>query len=126
MLDDGLIARITLNRPAKRNAQNRGLLVELDAAFLDAEADDGVRVVLLAAAGADFSAGHDLGSSEHRAERDEGPDQHPAYQMRGGTLAGAERRYHQEWHYYLEATRRWRDLRKLTSPRCRATSSPPA
>ena len=33
-LDDGRIARITLNRPKTRNAQNRGLLVELDDAFL--------------------------------------------------------------------------------------------
>jgi enoyl-CoA hydratase len=87
LLDDATIARITLNRPDKRNAQNRGMLVELDQAFSTAEADDGVRVVILAGAGHDFSAGHDLGSAEHRAERDPGPDQHPAYQSRGGTCA---------------------------------------
>ena len=29
LLDEGTIARIMLNRPAARNAQNRGLLVEL-------------------------------------------------------------------------------------------------
>ncbi len=46
-LDDGTIARITLNRPKTRNAQNRGLLVELDDAFATAEADDTVRVVIL-------------------------------------------------------------------------------
>ena len=39
-LDDGRIARIMLNRPEARNAQNRGMLVELDEAFLRAEADD--------------------------------------------------------------------------------------
>ena len=33
-LDDGAIVRIMLNRPEARNAQNRGLLVELDDAFL--------------------------------------------------------------------------------------------
>ena len=38
--DDGLIARILLNRPESRNAQNRGMLVELNDAFLAAEADD--------------------------------------------------------------------------------------
>jgi enoyl-CoA hydratase len=117
LIDEGTIARITLNRPDKRNAQNRGLLVELDDAFLAAEADDTVRVVVLAGAGQDFSAGHDLGSSEHRRERDPGPDQHPAYQNRGGARSGADRRYHQEWHYYLEATRRWRELRKVTIAR---------
>ena len=40
--DDGTIARIMLDRPEARNAQNRGMLVELDAAFLRAEADDAV------------------------------------------------------------------------------------
>ena len=46
--DDGAIVRITLNRPKSRNAQNRGLLVELDRAFEAAQADDKVRVVILA------------------------------------------------------------------------------
>ncbi len=31
--DDGRIVRISLNRPDQRNAQNRGMLVELDEAF---------------------------------------------------------------------------------------------
>ena len=39
-IDEGRIARIMLNRPEARNAQNRGMLVELDEAFLRAEADD--------------------------------------------------------------------------------------
>ena len=34
VLDEGRIARIMLNRPDARNAQNRGLLVELNKAFL--------------------------------------------------------------------------------------------
>ena len=38
--DDGTIVRISLNRPEQRNAQNRGMLVELDDAFGAAEADD--------------------------------------------------------------------------------------
>ena len=33
-VDDGRIVRITLNRPEARNAQNRGLLVDLHNAFL--------------------------------------------------------------------------------------------
>ena len=43
--DDGRVVRILLNRPEARNAQNRGMLVELDEAFLHAEADDEVRVL---------------------------------------------------------------------------------
>ncbi len=46
-LDEGTIARIMLDRADARNAQNRGMLVELDEAFLRAEADDTVRVVIL-------------------------------------------------------------------------------
>ena len=33
-LDEGRIARIWLNRPEAHNAQSRGLLVQLDEAFL--------------------------------------------------------------------------------------------
>lgn len=113
-LDDGVIARITLNRPKTRNAQNRGLLVELDDAFARAEADDSVRVVILAAAGPIFSAGHDMGSAEAVAERTPGPEQHPTYGINGGTRLAAERCMLQEWHYFFNNTRRWRDLRKIT------------
>ena len=76
LLDEGTIARIMLNRPAARNAQNRGLLVELGEAMLAAEADDQVRVVILGGAGPLFSAGHDLGSADSIAERTAGPAQH--------------------------------------------------
>ena len=50
-LDDGRVARILLDRPDARNAQNRGMLVELHEAFLRAEADDEVRVVILGGVG---------------------------------------------------------------------------
>ena len=56
----GPIATITLNRPEAANAQSSRLIDELDAAFDRADADDAVRVVVLAAAGKHFSAGHDL------------------------------------------------------------------
>ncbi len=66
-LDEGRIARIMLNRPDARNAQNRGLLVELNEAFLRAEADDTVRVVILGGHGPMFSSGHDLGGRRYHA-----------------------------------------------------------
>jgi enoyl-CoA hydratase len=113
-LDEGRVARITLNRVGSRNAQNRGLLVELGDAFLKAEADDQVRVVILCGAGPMFSSGHDMGSKEAVAERTPGPDQHPTFTMTGGTYKGAENRMLQEWHYYFENTLRWRNLRKIT------------
>jgi enoyl-CoA hydratase len=113
-LDEGTIARITLDRPGSRNAQNRGLLVELDDAFAVAEADDQVRVVILCGAGPMFSSGHDMGSKDHLAEASPGPDQHESYRTNGATRKGAEQRMLQEWHYYYQNTLRWRNLRKIT------------
>jgi enoyl-CoA hydratase len=113
-LDDGRIARITLARPKSRNAQNRGMLVELGDAFARAEADDAVRVVILSGEGPSFSAGHDLGTADDQRERAAGPDQHPSFQCNGATHDGAEVRTRQEWHYYFENTLRWRNLRKIT------------
>jgi enoyl-CoA hydratase len=113
-VDDGMIARIMLDRVESRNAQNRGLLVELDEAFLRAEADDTVRVVILGGAGPIFSSGHDLGSKAAIAERMPGPDQHPTFAINGGTRIGTEQRMLQEWHYFFENTKRWRNLRKIT------------
>jgi enoyl-CoA hydratase len=113
-LDDSSIVRITLNRPKTRNAQNRGLLVELDAAFERAEADDCVRVIILAGAGPVFSSGHDLGSADRIRESSPGPEQHTSYQCNGAQRGGAESRVRQEWHYYFDNTRRWRNLRKIT------------
>ena len=114
LLDEGKIARITLSRVQSRNAQNRGLLVELDDAFRDAERDDQVRVVILAGAGPMFSSGHDLGSKEAIAERTPGPDFHPTYGGDGGTRKGSESLMLQEWHYFFQNTLRWRNLRKIT------------
>jgi enoyl-CoA hydratase len=113
-LEGGRIARITLDRPHARNAQNRGLLVELGDAFLKAEADDEVRVVILCGNGPMFSSGHDIGSKEAAAERAPGPDQHPSFRMHGATKVGAEWLVLQEWHYFFQNTLRWRNLRKIT------------
>lgn len=110
LLDEGTIARIMLNRPEARNAQNRGLLVELDEAFLRAEADDQVRVVILGGTGKLFSAGHDMGSKEAADDW----ANHPTAKTNGGTRVGAENLFLQEWHYYFQNTLRWRNLRKIT------------
>jgi enoyl-CoA hydratase/carnithine racemase len=74
-LDEGRIARIMLNRPEARNAQHVPLLKELDEAFLRAEADDEVRVVILGGHGRTFSAGHDMAAGA--AARAANPDVSP-------------------------------------------------
>ena len=57
---DGAVATITMNRPDVANAQDSRLIDEIDAAFDLADADDAVRVVILAGEGKHFSSGHDL------------------------------------------------------------------
>jgi enoyl-CoA hydratase len=54
------IARITLNRPEKRNALHPALLTELRDALLEADGLAEVNAVILEGAGKDFCAGYDL------------------------------------------------------------------
>jgi len=54
------IARITLDRPERRNALNGALIEELKDALAQVQADDRVKVVAIAGAGPDFCAGADL------------------------------------------------------------------
>ena len=115
--DDGRIVRILLDRPDTRNAQNRGLLVELDDAFRRAEEDDQVRVVILGGTGPLFSSGHDMGSAKAQEER----ATHRTSKIDGATRAGAEARMLQEWHYYFQNTLRWRNLRKITVAQVQGT-----
>jgi enoyl-CoA hydratase len=68
---DGAVVTITMNRPDMANAQNSALIDELDAAFDLADADDDVRVVILAGAGKHFSSGHDLKALIGSGEKDE-------------------------------------------------------
>jgi len=107
------VARITLNRPRQRNAQNVRLLYELDAAFVSAVRDDGVRCILLDAAGEDFSAGHDLkGGFADTAEFLRGRQ---AASMNGGfDEPGAAGLYAVEQEAYFELVKRIRNLPKPT------------
>ena len=57
-----LVRRLTLNRPAKRNALSNTLRADIFAALRDADADNSVRVSILRGAGPCFSAGYDLGA----------------------------------------------------------------
>src|SRR5262249_47999114 len=70
--DAGPVARITLNRPDKRNPINPELLGELVAALSQCRSRAEVRVIVLAANGPAFSAGGDLGAMKGGAAP-EGP-----------------------------------------------------
>jgi enoyl-CoA hydratase/carnithine racemase len=56
---DGIL-RLTLNDPRKRNALSEAMLTALGTTFFEAGADPAVRVIVLAANGPAFCAGHDL------------------------------------------------------------------
>jgi methylglutaconyl-CoA hydratase len=62
------VARITMNRPDKRNALDGELVGELKAAFGASASDDACRVVLLTGAGTDFCSGADLANLEKTAQ----------------------------------------------------------
>ena len=98
------VATITMNRPEMANAQDTRLIDELDAAFDEADADDSVRVVILAGAGKHFSSGHDLkelvGDSEPNAWR-----------LMRETPEG--KMYHEQIMYY-DRCKRIHDFRKPT------------
>lgn len=100
----GAIATITLDRPAQANAQSMQLIGELDSAFDLAEADDAVRVVILAAAGKHFSAGHDLKELV-------GPDASDDLKARRST---AEGKYRHERQMYFDKCVRIYEFRKPT------------
>lgn len=57
---DGGVLTLTMNRPQARNALSEGLMAALHAALDAAGHDPTVRVVIIAANGPAFSAGHDL------------------------------------------------------------------
>jgi len=75
-LDDRGVLRMTMNDPKRRNPLSEAMLETLNEAFVDAGKDPAVRVIILAAVGPVFSAGHDL--KEMTAGRD-APDRGRAY-----------------------------------------------
>lgn len=60
--EDGPVATVTLNRPARLNAMNEGLIVALQDFFRSLHDLHNIRVVILRAEGRAFCAGLDLGA----------------------------------------------------------------
>ena len=94
---------MTMDRPRYRNAQSRRLLEEMDAAFAQAVSDDDVRVIILAGEGEHFSSGHDIGTEEELADREERP--YPK---------GFRGSYQRSWDLFLDSSLRWRNVSKPT------------
>lgn len=65
---DGAVARITLNRPDKRNALNEELVANLKSHLRKANEETAIRVVVISGAGRDFCSGADLASLQQISE----------------------------------------------------------
>ena len=64
-------ARITLNRPERRNALSRDLIEELRDALWEADDDKSVHCVILRGSGSTFCAGYDLTSGGRKRKNDD-------------------------------------------------------
>ena len=101
------IAKISLNRPDARNAQNRRMTYELNDALTQAAFDDEIKVIVLAAEGPHFSSGHDLRDREEY-------EMEPIGIAGGFGKGGAEGHMAFEEEIYLNMCRRWQQLPKPT------------
>jgi enoyl-CoA hydratase len=99
---DGPLASITLNRPEYKNAQDYGLLDEVDSAMNKAAGDRNVRVIIVRGSGGNFSSGHDLGTPEGTA-----------YRQSLGAEPGIET-FDQFKKYNLDMLLAWRNIPKPT------------
>ncbi len=99
IFEPGPVARIILNRPRYHNSQPPRMVEEMDDAFGRAIDAPETRVIVLSGAGKSFSAGHDLGTPDSLADREE----------RGQTRE-PESRYKSARSYWYEASMRWRNL----------------
>lgn len=105
------VARIVLNRPAARNAQDTKLLYELNDAFDQACKDDSVSVIILAANGPHFSSGHDLREPDPIGSLE---NYDTVGTWCGFSCAGAEGWMAREKELYQGLSERWRNIPKPT------------
>ena len=62
------LARVTLNRPEKKNALSESVITQLKDALRQANGDDEVRVIVIGGAGSDFCSGADLAALQKIAD----------------------------------------------------------
>jgi enoyl-CoA hydratase len=105
------VARISLNRPAARNAQDTKLLYELNDAFDMAARDDAISVIVLAANGPHFSSGHDLREADPIGSLGK---YETVGTWCGFSCEGAEGWMAREKELYQGLSERWRNIPKPT------------
>lgn len=105
------VAKIILNRPEKRNAQDSQMIYEFNDAMDRAAHDDTIKVIIVAANGPDFSSGNDL--------REKDPNGNMLNFETVGTWTGFKEEGHagmmaREKEIYLGMSERWRNIPKPT------------
>lgn len=103
------IARVVLDRPETRNAQDTRLLYELNDAYDRATQDEAIKVIITAANGLHFSSGHDLRERGHLDTQDK---YKPVTTATGYRRPGAEGRQAREEEIYTGFCERWRNIPK--------------
>jgi enoyl-CoA hydratase len=106
----GSIARIRLNRPEYRNAQNSAMTYALDAAFQRATDDDAVKVIVLSGNGDHFCAGHDIGTPGRDVDVEF--ERKAVIHWTHVGKEGGDLRWARESEVYLGMCRRWREVPK--------------
>lgn len=107
------VARISLDRADKRNAQDTHLLYELNAAMDRANRDDEVKVIILAAKGEHFSAGHDVTETDTTTAMAEW-DTVGTWCGFGCATSSVESQMTREKEIYIGFSERWRNIAKPT------------
>jgi enoyl-CoA hydratase len=100
------VAVVTLDRPDSRNAQNKRMTYEMNAAFDDASRRSDVKVIVLQADGPHFCSGHDMRDTESHRDFDL-VSTHGGYGREGqeGHMAWEE-------EVYFQMCWRWRNIPK--------------
>lgn len=102
------VGRVTLTRADRANAQDYQMLAELNQAFDEAANDTDIRVIVLAAEGKHFSAGHDL---QNKTDINELPTIGTQCHF---DADGAEGYMAREAEMYVGLCWRWRNISKPT------------
>lgn len=108
------VARIVLARADKHNAINPQMIFEVNDAFDRALYDDAVKVIILAADGRNFSAGHDIAETVEDYQADIQRNGRRVGHWSGFQEEATHGWYAAEKEGYLETARRWRNISKPT------------
>jgi enoyl-CoA hydratase len=100
------VARVVMARADKHNSLNPELIFAIDAAFDQALKDDSVKVVILAADGRNFSAGHDIADTVEQYQQKMQDISPRRSGWSGFQEPGAHGWYASEKEGYLESARR--------------------